>query len=108
MLHPSYSDLIDVVNSGVEPGEAPIVQSRYSIVIATAKRARELIAGDEPFVAGAAGKKPLSTAVQELYEQKVKIVINNSAEAADEAARTEEESPVSEAETEEQEPAEEG
>ena len=46
MLHPSYSDLIEAVNSEVEPGEAPVVQSRYSIVIAAAKRAREIIAGD--------------------------------------------------------------
>lgn len=37
MLHPSYSDLMKVVNSEVEPGEEPIIQSRYSIVIATAK-----------------------------------------------------------------------
>ena len=46
MLHPSYSDLINVVNSEVEPGEQPVVQSRYSIVIATAKRARQIIAGE--------------------------------------------------------------
>ena len=72
MLHPSYTDLIEAVNSDVEPGEQPVVQSRYSIVIAASKRARQLIA--EPLVAGAAGKKPLSTAVQELYEQKVKIL----------------------------------
>ena len=50
MLHPSYTDLMDVVNSEVEPGEQPVVQSRYSIVIATSKRARELIAGEEPLV----------------------------------------------------------
>ena len=62
MLRPSYSDLIDAVNSAVEPGEEPVVQSRYSIVIAAAKRARQLIDGDEPMVAGAAGKKPLSVA----------------------------------------------
>ena len=74
MLHPSYTDLIEAVNSDVEPGEQPVVQSRYSIVIAASKRARQLIAGDEPLVAGAAGKKPLSTAFQELYEQKVKIL----------------------------------
>ena len=43
MLHPSYSDLINVVNSEVEPGEQPIIQSRYSIVIAAAKRARQLL-----------------------------------------------------------------
>ena len=65
MLHPSYTDLIEAVNSGVEPGEQPVVQSRYSIVIAAAKRARQLIAGADPLVAGAARKKPLSTAAAE-------------------------------------------
>lgn len=74
MLHPSYTDLIEAVNSNVEPGEQPVVQSRYSIVIAAAKRARQLIGGAEPLVYGVAGKKPLSTAVQELYEQKVTIL----------------------------------
>ena len=72
MLHPSYSDLINAVNQGVEPGEQPVVQSRYSIVIATAKRARQLISGDMPLV-DAEGKKPLSVAIEELYEGKVKI-----------------------------------
>ena len=43
MLHPSYTDLIKVVNSGVETGEEPVVNSRYSIVLATAKRARQII-----------------------------------------------------------------
>lgn len=73
MLHPSYTDLINAVNSGVEPGEEPVVQSRYSIVIATSKRARQLIAGEEAAVP-TNGKKPLSTAIEELYENKVKIV----------------------------------
>ena len=71
MLHPSYTDLINVVNSDIEPGEQPVVQSRYSIVIAASKRARQLIAGEEPLVAGAANRKPLSIAVDELYHQKV-------------------------------------
>ena len=69
MLHPSYTDLINVVNSDIEPGEQPVVQSRYSIVLAT-----QLIAGDEPLVAGANGKKPLSIAIDELYHQKVKVL----------------------------------
>lgn len=73
MLHPSYSDLMAVVNSEVEPGEQPVVQSRYSIVMATSKRARQIIGGDEPLVPGD-GKKPLSIAVEELYNSKVKIV----------------------------------
>lgn len=73
MLHPSYTDLMAVVNSEVEPGEQPVVQSRYSIVMATSKRARQIIAGDEPLVQGK-GNKPLSIAVEELYSGVVKIV----------------------------------
>ena len=73
MLHPSYTDLMEVVNSEVEPGEAHIVNSRYSIVMATAKRARQIIAGKEPLVAGR-GKKPLSIAVEELNQSKIKIL----------------------------------
>lgn len=73
MLHPSYSDLMKVVNSEVEEGEAPVVNSRYSIVMATSKRARQIIAGDEAYV-DADGKKPLSVAVEELNESKIKIL----------------------------------
>mgnify|MGYP003419967290 FL=1 len=73
MLHPSYSDLMKVVNSEVEPGEAKVVNSRYSIVMATAKRARQIISGDEPLVEGE-GKKPLSIAVEELNESQIKIM----------------------------------
>ena len=86
MLHPSYTDLINAQNSGVEPGEQPVVQSRYSIVIAAAKRARQIVDGSEPLVAGAAGKKALSTAVQELYEQKVSITAEEVVEETKEEA----------------------
>ncbi len=74
MLHPSYSDLMKVVNSEVEDGEQPVVQSRYSIVMATSKRARQLISGDEPLVDAPEGKKPLSVAIDELYQSKITIV----------------------------------
>lgn len=83
MLHPSYSDLINAVNSEVEPGEAPLVQSRYSIVIAAAKRARQIIGGSDPEVPGA-GKKPLSLAVEELYLGRVKILSEADATEEDE------------------------
>ncbi len=73
MLHPSYADLINVVNSGVEEGEDPVVNSRYSIVMATSKRARQIIAGDEELVDGR-GKKALSVAVEELNQGKIKIL----------------------------------
>lgn len=74
MLHPSYADLMKVVNSEVEEGEAPVVNSRYSIVMATSKRARQIIAGDEPLIDNAAGKKPLSVAVEELEQGKIHIL----------------------------------
>ena len=74
MIHPSYNELMKVVNSNAEYGEEPVVNSRYSIVIASAKRARQIIAGSKPMVEGAAGKKPLSVAIDELYKGKVKIL----------------------------------
>lgn len=73
MLHPSYTDLMKVVNSEVEPGEQPVVNSRYSIVLATAKRARQIIDGVDPLVKSSSGK-PLSIAVEEMYQSKVKIL----------------------------------
>lgn len=76
MLHPSYTDLMRVVNSEVEPGEQPVVNSRYSIVIATAKRARQIIDGAEPLVQ-VSYPKPLSVAVEELYGARVKIVADD-------------------------------
>ncbi|WP_308519381.1 DNA-directed RNA polymerase subunit omega [Stomatobaculum longum] len=79
MLHPSYTEIIDAVNSEVEPGEQPVVQSRYSIVIATAKRARQLIAGEVAEVPDYK-KKPLSVAIEELHKGKVKIVSEDETE----------------------------
>ncbi|MCI8613675.1 DNA-directed RNA polymerase subunit omega [Parablautia intestinalis] len=73
MLHPSYSDLMKVVNSDALPGEAPVVNSRYSIVMATSRRARQIISGEEPMV-NAKDEKPLSIAVEELNQGKIKIL----------------------------------
>ena len=73
MLHPSYTDLMKVANSEVNEGETPVVNSRYSIVMATAKRARELIDG-APALVYSDGKKPLSIAVEELDKGKIKIL----------------------------------
>lgn len=106
MLHPSYSELMSVVNSDVEEGEQLVVSSRYSIVKATAARAKQIIASrsieekiaknkdkegepgltseekrelkmGEALVDDADGLKPLSVAVRELYEGKITIVGNN-------------------------------
>lgn len=73
MLHPSYTDLMNIVNGDVEEGEEPVVSSRYSIVMATAKRARQIIGGEEPLVE-IKQDKPLSIAIEELVEGKIKIM----------------------------------
>lgn len=80
MLHPSYTDLMSVVNSEVEQGEAPVVNSRYSIVLAASKRARQIIAGVDPLV-DADCPKPLSVAIDELYNSKIKILSEEEAAA---------------------------
>jgi DNA-directed RNA polymerase subunit omega len=74
MIHPSYVELMKVVNNDAEIGEEPVVNSRYSIVLATAKRARQLISGAEPLVDKPVCNKPLSIAVEELYRGEVKII----------------------------------
>ncbi|SDB09561.1 DNA-directed RNA polymerase subunit omega [Eubacterium oxidoreducens] len=75
MIHPSYVDLMKVVNEESHNiGEEPVVNSRYSIVLATAKRARQIIAGDAPMIENANIKKPLSVAVDELKQGYVKIL----------------------------------
>lgn len=74
MLHPSYTDLMKVVNQDVEEGATKIINSRYSIVLATSKRARQLIDGEMPLVESKDGAKPLSTAIEELNNSKIKII----------------------------------
>ena len=74
MIHPSYSELMQEVNKETEIDEPPVVNSRYSIVLATSKRARQIIGGDTPLVPRANGKKPLSVAIEELYRGEVKIM----------------------------------
>lgn len=86
MLHPSYTELMNIVNEDyIEHGEIPVVNSRYSIVIATAKRARQLIAGEEPLVKPKNGRH-LSTAVEELNEGKIKIMPSDVEEDTEEAS----------------------
>lgn len=69
MLHPSYTDLMERINNR---NDDIFLKSRYSIVIATAKRARQIIDGDAPRVDKVL-PKPLSNAVNELYEGRIDI-----------------------------------
>jgi DNA-directed RNA polymerase subunit omega len=64
---------MNIANSEVEQGEQPVVNSRYSIVLATAKRARQIIAGSEPLVEKPSCPKPLSIAIDELSSSAIKI-----------------------------------
>lgn len=88
MLHPSYTDLMEVVNHDEAGEEHPVVNSRYSIVLATAKRARQLIDGAEPYVE-VENNKALSIAIEELYRSKVKILSDDATAEEGEAAAEE-------------------
>lgn len=72
MLRPTYNDLIDSMNKNREEGELE-VQSRYSVVIASAKRARQIIDGDAPLVKAEEGRKPLSVAIEEISKNLVNV-----------------------------------
>ncbi len=83
MIHPSYADLMKVVNSGIEEGEEPVINSRYSIVMATSKRARQIISGDDALIDNSRGRKPLSVAVDELNQGKIRILGEDDGESDD-------------------------
>lgn len=72
MLHPSYTELMKIINQDSED-DTPVINSRYSIVMATAKRARQIVNDDEGSIL-TGGKKPLSEAVSELEEGMIRIV----------------------------------
>ena len=71
MLHPSYTEILEKIR---ENEDIPNVDSRYSIGIATSKRARELISGKTPMVDAKENDKALSIAVEELNENKIVIL----------------------------------
>ncbi len=68
MLEPSYRQIMNKLN---EDPEAQKVTSRYSIIIAAARRARQLV--DDKDEATMAGRKPITVAIDELYAGKMKI-----------------------------------
>lgn len=80
MLHPSYTDLMNAVNKDSANDEQPIVRSRYSIVMAASKRARQIVDGADPLVECDPTAKPLSVAIDEIYSQKVTILGDDETE----------------------------
>lgn len=89
MLHPSYTELIKIVNGEAEDKDTPVVNSRYSIVLATAKRARQIIDGKEPMSVPKVNK-PLSIAVDEMRNGLLKIEAEPEADEAVENVLVEE------------------
>ena len=75
MIHPSYTELIDVISK--QEGMDDAMLSRYTIIIAAAKRARELTDGKPPLVTNVKVQKPVSIAVNEIYQGKIKIICYN-------------------------------
>ncbi|MBQ0026573.1 MAG: DNA-directed RNA polymerase subunit omega [Lachnospiraceae bacterium] len=79
MLHPSYKELMEKVNQD-KTGDEVIVASRYSIVLGTAKRARQITSAEERkrFKEGAAyvppKRKALSVSVDEFMNDEVHII----------------------------------
>lgn len=58
MINPSIVDLQE------------IIFDRYLLIIVTAKRARQIIAGNKPLV-NIDSKKPVTIAVNEIYQNKI-------------------------------------
>ena len=103
MLHPSYSELMEAVNSRAEEGEQAVAERAKQIIDAryleekydkitipdkdgkdrapkkTPEDRRKIFMGKE-LIDNAEDMKPLSVAVKELYEGKIKIVDNTSAD----------------------------
>ena len=73
MLRPSYSELMDVINTN-ELVDSQIT-SRYTIVLAAAKRARQIIDGANPLTY-APTDRAVSTAVKEMSEGKLAIKVS--------------------------------
>ena len=104
MLHPSYKEMIRKINDTANEEDMQIT-SRYSLVIAAAKRARQINSGSEPLVEAAPKEKNLSVAVDELFSGRVHILEENDEEVSDETDEltdSEEEADQEEDESEEQ------
>ena len=88
MIHPSYTELLEVLSEQESLDNSML--SRYTIIIAAAKRARQLVDGSEPLINNYKVDKPVSIAVNELYNSKINIISHNP-DAEEAKAREEEE-----------------
>jgi DNA-directed RNA polymerase subunit omega len=61
MLYPSINEL------------SKKADSRYSLVMLTAKRARQIVNGSKPYIE-TDSTKPVSIAIEEIYQDKIKYI----------------------------------
>ena len=71
MLFPTYGDIINHVNETSEDG-TPIIESRYSVVVAASKRARQLVDGAETD-GNLNDDKALTVAINELNTGAIRV-----------------------------------
>ena len=74
MFEPSAQKLIDAANESIL-NENERIKSKYTIILAAAKRARQLV--DEKDERVENGKNPLTIAVEEIKEKAVKVIPEN-------------------------------
>ena len=75
MLRPSYSELMDLINENNLVDSK--ITSRYTIVLAAAKRARQLIDGANPLTY-ATIDRAVSIAINEMSEKKLMIKVQEN------------------------------
>lgn len=74
MFDISTEDLINITNEGVYD-EANKVESKFSIIIAVAKRARQLVAEKDYRIEN---ENPLSVAVEEFKNHEIQVITNKA------------------------------
>ncbi|MBR1454602.1 MAG: DNA-directed RNA polymerase subunit omega [Lachnospiraceae bacterium] len=74
MFEPSAQKLIDAANENILD-EKEKIKSKYTIVLAAAKRARQLV--DEKDERVEKGVNPLTIAVEEIEEKVIKVIPEN-------------------------------
>lgn len=79
MLRPSYTELMEVLNN--EKDMDMKISSRYTIVIAASKRARQIVDGARP-LATANSDKAVSFAINEMAQSKIHVSVTKLTEAA--------------------------
>ncbi len=72
MFEPSGQELINIANESIL-NENEKIKSKYSIIIAAAKRARQLV--DEEDERIEAGVNPLSAAIEDIENKEVRIKV---------------------------------